>query len=113
MDLVCNFEYAKDIKEFARQIVWYPCRERDLIDFDEFLVFLLAHGGQRAIGHARGNFGVTDEDFHRAIAKARPGVFITKEDWNIVNRQIGIDPPLPYPTLNLEELIADARPLEI
>lgn len=64
-----GFKYSNDIREFAKQVVWYPCRERDLADFDEFLVFLLARGGERAIEHAREHFGITDADFQRAIYK--------------------------------------------
>lgn len=100
-----GFKYSNDIREFAKQVMWYPCRERDLADFDEFLVFLLARGGERAIEHAREHFGITDADFQRAIYKAQPGVFISRDAWNTVNKQIGIDPPLPYPTLDLKQLI--------
>lgn len=115
MSLACDdkFEYAGNIKDFAKQIVWYPCRERDVNDLDEFLVFLLAHGGEKAIQHARKRLGITDKDFRRAIVKARPGAFVSKEDWESVNAEIGIIPPLPYPVLDLGKIIAEAQLLKV
>jgi len=91
------FVFSNNLHEFAKQIVWFPCAAQEADDIDEFLLFLLANGNDRAIMHARRAFGVTNADFQRAIRKAEPGTFMYEKFWEERNKLIGIDPPPPFP----------------
>lgn len=88
-------------RDYARMVVWYPCAEREVRDKDQFLVFLLAHAGDKTLKQAIMDLEIRKEDFRRALKKARPGIFIYESDWKRVNKMVGLHPPLPFPRLDL------------
>lgn len=89
--------FSCSLEQFARQIVWYDSPEQRLTDIDAFLVFVMAKSVPSAYEHARAAFGFTDEDFRRALKRAKPGIFVYPAHWLKWNQQLGITPPLPFP----------------
>lgn len=104
MTLAEGFEMSRqlpaDLHDFAKYFVWYECPERYIRneqEYKDFLVFLLAKAPARYIEHARKTFNVTDEDFREALKAAKSGVFMCEDQWIKCNKELGIDPPLPFP----------------
>ena len=89
-----------NLNEFAATFVWYECPEkyiRNEEEYKHFLVFLLAKAPLTIIEFAKKTFNITDEDFREALKSAKPGVFIYEETWLQCNKDLGINPPLPFP----------------
>lgn len=89
-----------DLHEFAKTIVWYDCPERFIRnkkEYKDFLVFLLAHAPENYLEHAKKTFHITVGDFRDALKTAKAGVFMYEENWLQCNKELGINPPLPFP----------------
>jgi hypothetical protein len=89
-----------NIYDFAKKFVWYDCPERFIKtkqDYKDFLVFLLANAPPVLMEHARKTFHITDDEFRDALNTAKPGIFIYEENWLQCNKNLGIDPSLPFP----------------
>ena len=97
--------WSCDFDKFAKQVVWYNCEARQGEKYP-FLAFLMANGSLRAYEHARQVFGFTDEDFREALRQAKPGVFRYHEEWEKWNIELGLDPPLPFPKIDWDEIRA-------
>lgn len=89
-------------KDFAKQVVWYPCAERKVVDKDQFLVFLLARAGTKTLRRAIKDLEIKEADCRRALRKARPGVFVNEQDWKKTNARWGIVPALPFPRRDIQ-----------
>lgn len=85
---------------FAAKHVYWWGHEWIGVDLDSVLVFILAKRSPDIEDLVRAEFGITDEDFRRALQKAAAGVFIFESHWEKVNKRFGFDPPLPFPKVN-------------
>ena len=101
---MAGINYSYDFHEFAKQVVWFSCEEQRGVKYP-FLAFLMANGTDKAYEHARKVFEFTDEDFREALRQAEPGVFRYQKEWDRWNAKFGFIPALPFPRLNLRDLL--------
>ena len=90
--------YATDLSQFAKQIVWFMPPEKALEDMNYFLVHLMAKSTDGAYHHFREQFPeFSDCYFIDALHNAKPGIFMFENDWIAWNDKFGLNPPLPFP----------------
>lgn len=94
------------IDKIAEEKVYWFGGKRKNQDLDSMLVFILAKKPRMAES-VMAELGLTDEDFRRALRSAAPGVFVWESSWIKQNERFGIDPPLPFPTLDWGALHRD------
>lgn len=95
-------EINKDeFQEFIRKYVYWWGENRSDFNTRAVLSFILAQRPPYVEQIARDRFGFTDNDFIEALKDIQPGIFWgvgAEEHWNNVNKRLGINPPLPFPT---------------
>ena len=89
--------YSLDIKNFARSMVWFQSAEYTIAHKNQFLLYIMRPPDTTAYLHAKKFFGYTDDDFREALYNAEPGIIMYKHIWEFWNKQLNIDPPLPFP----------------
>ncbi len=89
--------YPIDINKFARIIIWFQPAEYTINHKNQFLLYIMRTPQNLAYLHAKKYYGYTDEDFRQALYNAEPGIIMYEHIWELWNKRLNIDPPLPFP----------------
>jgi hypothetical protein len=87
-------QYSNELKNVAREVVWFVSPEEALSETDFFLAHAMTYGTIQEIAIIRRHF--TREQFLHALENAPPGVFDARSwaYWNTVFGRVPV-PPLP------------------
>ncbi len=89
--------YSLDINKFAESIIWFQSAEYILKHQNTFLLYIMRVPETTAYMHAKKYFGYTDDDFRQALYNAELGIIMYEHIWELWNKRLNINPPLPFP----------------
>ncbi len=100
IDVIDDMEYDPypiDIKSFASTIIWFQPPEYTINHPNRFLLYIMRTPQNLAYLHAKKHYGYTDDDFRQALYNAEPGIIMYEHIWELWNKRLNINPPLPFP----------------